>query len=170
MHVYVQKSIRTTLPRSSTGVSGSEFNHWVARLREGIVPSVEKRIAPRVCDASGLGSAIAMTAVHKALIATAAVNATFALSTAGPSRMFSADGSLGQSACVSTKRLAQSTAARGHGAHRPWALEQAGRRRARNQRNHREGASRQCDAQDECRLLPDLVRMADQLSTGVRNP
>ena len=37
MHVYVQKSTRTTLPRSSAGVRGEEFSQPVAPSKSGEV-------------------------------------------------------------------------------------------------------------------------------------
>ena len=37
MHVYVQKSTRTTLPPSPCGVSGSELSHPVASSNDGQV-------------------------------------------------------------------------------------------------------------------------------------
>jgi len=39
MHVWVQKSATTTLPRSPSGVSGSELSHFVAPVNDGIEPS-----------------------------------------------------------------------------------------------------------------------------------
>src|SRR5256885_10644479 len=40
MHVYVQKSTTTTLPRKASGVSGCELSHVTAPAREGRVPSM----------------------------------------------------------------------------------------------------------------------------------
>src|SRR5712671_622172 len=40
MHVYVQKSTTTTLPRKASGVSGCELSHVMAPAREGSVPSM----------------------------------------------------------------------------------------------------------------------------------
>src|SRR5271156_6064495 len=45
MHEKVQKLMRTTFPRRLAGVSGAEFNHTVAPVREGIEPSELSRIA-----------------------------------------------------------------------------------------------------------------------------
>src|SRR5580765_3026150 len=39
MHVYVQKSTSTTLPRNPSGVSGSELSHPVAPSKAGRLPS-----------------------------------------------------------------------------------------------------------------------------------
>ena len=45
MHVYVQKSTSTTLPRKPSVVSGGEFNHSTAPVMGGMVPSMGKPLA-----------------------------------------------------------------------------------------------------------------------------
>src|SRR6266481_5838286 len=40
MHVYVQKSTRTTFPRSAAAVNGGELSHWVALPSEDSSPSI----------------------------------------------------------------------------------------------------------------------------------
>ena len=40
MHVYVQKSTRTTLPLRPSGVNGSELSQTVEPLNDGSTPSI----------------------------------------------------------------------------------------------------------------------------------
>ena len=44
MHVYVQKSVRTTLPRSSSVVRGSELSQPAAPSKPGTWPSTESAL------------------------------------------------------------------------------------------------------------------------------
>jgi hypothetical protein len=46
MHVYVQKSASTTLPRRSAAVSGGELSHPVALSKPGRRPSDGNGVAP----------------------------------------------------------------------------------------------------------------------------
>src|ERR1035438_6251530 len=46
MQEYVQKSTRTTLPFSSSRVSGGEFSHFTAPSKLGNVPSCPSSIVP----------------------------------------------------------------------------------------------------------------------------
>src|SRR4051794_8347651 len=43
MHVYVQKSTATTLPRRPSVVSGGEFSHPLAPSRDGMLPPSTRR-------------------------------------------------------------------------------------------------------------------------------
>src|SRR5450631_980663 len=63
MQVYVQKSIRTTFPRSPAVVNGGELSHPVAPLREAISPSTGnfKDVATLLsCAKAALGATIAL--------------------------------------------------------------------------------------------------------------
>src|SRR6185369_8065276 len=65
MHVYVQKSTTTTLPRKASGVSGCELSQVIAPAREGRVPSTGSGCARMVmvcmgrsCASDSIGAAI----------------------------------------------------------------------------------------------------------------
>src|SRR6185369_16892513 len=54
-HVNVQKSTRTTFPRSPSAVSGGELSHAVAPRRDGKLPSIGSREDAGVIGNTSLG-------------------------------------------------------------------------------------------------------------------